>query len=52
MQHYTLSLFRKDDSRFELRIADASNQTLVPAGLIEQTEIDALLEPKIRSWAC
>ena len=40
MQHYTLELFRKDDSRFELRVLDGTWQTFP---LIEQAEIDALL---------
>ena len=40
MQHYTLELFRKDDSRFELRVLDGTWQAFP---LIEQAEIDALL---------
>ncbi|UJS24580.1 CHAT domain-containing protein [Thiothrix winogradskyi] len=40
MQQYTLELFRKDDSRFELRVLDG---TWLTFPLIEQAEIDALL---------
>lgn len=43
MQHYTLSLFRKDDSRFELRIQDAEQKALIMSALIAQKEIDPLL---------
>lgn len=40
MQQYTLELFRKDDTRFELRVLDG---TWLTFPLIEQAEIDALL---------
>ena len=39
MQHYTLELFRKDDTRFELRVLDG---TWLTFPLIGQAEIDAL----------
>ncbi len=42
MQHYTLELFRKDDSCFELRVVDGVMMQTFP--LIEQAEIDALLK--------
>ncbi|MBJ6611734.1 MAG: tetratricopeptide repeat protein [Candidatus Thiothrix moscowensis] len=41
MQHYTLELFRKDDSRFELRVFDGQTRQAFP--LVEQAEMDALL---------
>ena len=51
MQNYTLALFRKDDSRFQLRISDANNQMLVPEGFIEQTEIDVLLAATAKKYS-
>ncbi|HRJ54254.1 MAG TPA: CHAT domain-containing protein, partial [Candidatus Thiothrix moscowensis] len=41
MQQYTLELFRKDDSRFELRVFDGQTRQTFP--LVEQAEMDALL---------
>lgn len=43
MQHYTLSLFVKDDTRFELRILDAQQHPLFTSPVIEQSEINPLL---------
>ena len=51
MQNYTLKLFRKDDSRFELRILGADNQTLAPDNLIEQSEIDELIESTAKKYS-
>jgi hypothetical protein len=43
MQHYTLSLFRKDDTRYELRVLDAQQQVLFTSPPLDQNEIDPLL---------
>lgn len=42
MQHYTLHLFRRDDSGFDLRILDNRQQLLQPATWVEQSDIDTL----------
>lgn len=42
MQHYTLSLFGKDDTRFELRILDAQQQVLYTSQPIALSDIDPL----------
>ena len=41
MQHYTLELFRKDDTRFELRIIDGNR--LCATHWVGQDEVDSLL---------
>ena len=43
MQHYTLELFRKDDTRFELRVLDGADGSRRSFPLIEQAAVDTLL---------
>lgn len=43
MLHYTLTLFARDDSRFELRILDSAAKAIFTSPLIEQAEADELL---------
>ena len=43
MQHYTLELFRKDDTRFEWRVLDGADGSRHSFPLIEQAAVDALL---------
>ena len=43
MQHYTLTLFGKDDSHHELRLQDAQQQTFFASPPLKQNQMDLLL---------